>query len=119
MSKQITHYKRIMKAKVKATGEIVEICFSPTNCMEAGGKRWWKTSELDFSQRLPDLINPLPPTEMFDKLSPVGVIYDSQSMIARFVPDMHICMTKEVVEAALTIATDQQLRDELKRRTDA
>lgn len=37
-----------MKAKVKATGEIVEVCFSPTNCMEAGGKRWWKTYELDF-----------------------------------------------------------------------
>lgn len=118
MSKQITHYKRIMKAKVKATGEIVEICFSPTNCMEAGGKRWWKTSELDFSQRLPDSINPFPPTEMFDKSSLVEVIYDPQSMTARFVQDMHIRITKEVVEAALTIATDKQLRTELKCRAD-
>lgn len=32
---------------------------------------------------------------------------------------MHIRMTNEVVEAALTIATDKQLRDELKRRADA
>lgn len=39
-----------MKAKVKATGEIVEVCFSPTNCMEAGGNRWWKTYELDFKE---------------------------------------------------------------------
>lgn len=39
-----------MQAKVKATGEIVEIYFSPTNCMEAGGKRLWKTYELEFPQ---------------------------------------------------------------------
>lgn len=46
-----------MKAKVKVTGEIVEVCFSPTNCMEVGGKRWWNTYELDFkvdAQPLPN-----------------------------------------------------------------
>ena len=107
-----------MQAKVKATGEIVDVCFSPTNCMEAGGKRWWKTSELDFSQRLPDSINPFPPTEMFDKSPPVEVIYDPQTMTARFIQDMHIRITKEVVANALKIATDKQLRDELKFRAD-
>lgn len=108
-----------MQAKVKATGEIVEICFSPTNCMEAGGKRLWKTYELEFSPIKPDTIDPFPPTEIFDTLPPLEVSYDPQSMSARFVQDMHIRMTKEVVEAALTIATDKQLRTELKRRANA
>lgn len=108
-----------MKARVKDTGEIVEVCFSPTNCMEAGGKRWWKTLELEFSPlESPDTINPFPPTEMFDKLPLTEVSYDPQTMTARFVQDMHIRITKEVVEAALTIATDKQLRTELKRRAD-
>lgn len=57
----------------------------------------------------PESINAFPPME---------VSYDPQSMTARFVQDMHIRMTKEVVEAALTIATDKQLRAELKRRAD-
>lgn len=99
-----------MKAKVKATGEIVEICFSPTNCMEAGGKRWWKTSELDFSSIDEDTINSDSSTEVF---------YDPQSMSARFFQDAYICITKEVVKTALTVAADKQLRDELKRRSDA
>lgn len=108
-----------MQARVKATGEIVEVCFSPTNCMEAGGKRWWKTSELEFSPIKPDTINPFPPTEIFDPLLPMEVSYDPQSMTANFIQDMQIRMTKEMVEAALTIASDKQLRAELKRRTDA
>lgn len=107
-----------MQAKVKATGEIVDVCFSPTNCMEAGGKRWWKTLELEFSPESPDTINPLPPAEMFDKFLSMEMIYDPQTMTARFIQDMYIRMTKEVVENALKIATDKQLRDELKRRAD-
>lgn len=108
-----------MQAKVKATGEIVNVCFSPTNCMEAGGKRWWKTLELEFPPlESPDTINPLPPTEMFDKLPPMEVYYDPQTMTARFIQDMHIRITKEVVENALKIATDKQLKDELKLRAD-
>lgn len=107
-----------MRAKVKATGEIVEVCFSPTNCIEAGGKRWWKTSELDFSPIKPDAINPFPPMEMFDISTPMEMSYDPQSMTARFVQDMNIRVTKEVVEKALKIATNKQLRDELKRRAD-
>lgn len=108
-----------MKARVKATGEIVDVCFSPTNCMEVGGKRWWKTIELEFTLLdLPDTINPLPPTEMFDKLPPMEMVYDPQTMTARLIQDMHIRITKEVVENALKIATDKQLRTELKRRAD-
>lgn len=108
-----------MKARVKATGEIVDVCFSPTNCMEAGRKRWWKTLELEFFPlESPDTINPFPPTEMFDKLPPMEVLYDPQTMTARFIQDMHIRITEEVVENALRIATDKQLRTELKRRTD-
>lgn len=108
-----------MQAKVKATGEIVDVCFSPTNCVEAGGKRWWKTLELEFPPpESPDSINPLPPTEMFDKSPPMEVIYDPQTMTARFIQNMHIRITKEVVENALKIATDKQLRDELKLRAD-
>lgn len=108
-----------MQAKVKATGEIVEVCFSPTNCMEAGGKRWWKNSELEFSPIKPDTIDPFPQTEIFDTLPPMEVSYDPQSMTANFIQDMQIRMTKEVVEVALTIASDKQLRTELKRRADA
>lgn len=106
-----------MKARVKATGEIVDVCFSPTNCMKVGGKRWWKTLELEFTLLdLPDTINPLPPTEMFDKLPPMEMVYDPQTMTARLIQDMHIRITKEVVGNALKIATDKQLKDELKLR---
>lgn len=38
-----------MKAKVRATGEIVDVCFSPTNCVEVGSSpRCWKVKDLDF-----------------------------------------------------------------------
>lgn len=108
-----------MKARVKATGEIVDVCFSPTNCMEAGGKRWWKTLELEFSPpESPETINPLPPTEMFDKFPPMEMYYDPQTMTARFIQNMYFRITQEVVENALKIATDKQLRTELKRRAD-
>lgn len=109
-----------MQAKVKATGEIVDVCFSPTNCMEAGGKRWWKTLELEFPPlESSETINPLPPTEMLDKLPLMEVRYNPQTMTARFVQDMHIRITKEVIDNALKLATDKQLRTEFKRRADA
>lgn len=108
-----------MKARVKATGEIVDVYFSPTNCMEAGGKRWWKTLELEFSPpESPETINPLPPTEMFDKFPLMEMYYDPQTMTARFIQNMYFRITQEVIETALTFATDKQLRDELKRRAD-
>lgn len=99
-----------MQAKVKATGEIVDVCFSPTNCMEAGGKRWWKTSELEFSPIKPETINPLPPMEMS---------YNPQSMMARLAKDLHIHRIKDAVEAALKIATKPQLRVEINIRVEA
>lgn len=109
-----------MKARVKATGEIVDVCFSPTNCMEAGGKRLWKTLELEFfSLEFPDTINSFPPTKMFDEFPSMEMCYDPQTMTAKFVQDMHIRITKKVVGASLAIATDKQLRDELQRRAEA
>lgn len=109
-----------MKARVKATGEIVDVCFSPTNCMETGGKRWWKTLELEFpSLEFPETINPLPPTEMCDKFPPMEMYYDPQTMTARVIQNMCFRINQEVVDNALKIATDKQLRDELKRRADA
>lgn len=86
--------------------------------MEAGGKRWWKTSELDFSPIKPDVINPFPPMEILDESPPMEVSYNPQNMTATFFQDMYIRITGEVVENALKIATDKQLRAELKRRAD-
>lgn len=102
------------RAKVKANGWIIEVRSS----MDYEGKTVWiedlteteyYPDELEFDPMKPDSIKPFPPME---------VSYDPQSMTARFVQDMRIRITKEVVEAALTIATDKQLRTELKRRAD-
>lgn len=37
-----------MKARVKSTGEIVNICFSPAICIESGHSRSWFPQELEY-----------------------------------------------------------------------
>lgn len=112
------------RAKVKANGWIIEVRPS----MDYEGNTVWVEDlteteyypdELDFYPMKPDSINPFPPMEMFDKLPPTEVLYDPQTMTARSVQDMHIRITKDVVETALKLATDKQLRTELKCRADA
>lgn len=58
------------------------------------------------------------PTEMCDKFPSMGMHYDPQTMTARVIQNMCFRINKEVVDNALKIATDKQLRDELKRRAD-
>lgn len=115
------HMRR--RAKVKANGWIIEVrpsmdCEGKTVWVEDLTETEYYPDELEFFLIKPDSINPFPPTEMFDKSSPMEVIYDPQTMTARFIQDMHIRITKEVVASALKIATDKQLRDELKLRAD-
>ena len=111
-------------AKVKANGWMIEV----RPIVDYEGKTVWVEDlteteyypdELEFYPIKPDSINPFPPMEMFDKLPPMEVSYDPQSMTASFVQDMHIRITEDVVKNALRIATDKQLRTELKRRADA
>lgn len=118
-----------MKARVKSTGEIIEV----RSFMDHDGNATWLEDatnteyypdELAFFPTVIGKMQPINSNEPFEPESinafpPMEVSYDPQSMTARFVQDMHIRITKEVIEAALTIATDKQLRTELKRRADA
>lgn len=117
-----------MKARVKSTGEIIEVrAFMDhdgnTTWLEDATNTEYYLDELVFLPAVIGKMQPINSNEPFEPESinafpPMEVSYDPQSMTARFVQDMHIRMTKEVVEAALTIATDKQLRAELKRRAD-
>lgn len=117
-----------MKARVKSTGEIIEVrAFMDydgnTTWLEDATNTEYYPDELVFLPAVIGKMQPINSNEPFEPESinafpPMEVSYDPQSMTARFVQDMHIRMTKEVVEAALTIATDKQLRAELKRRAD-
>lgn len=118
-----------MKARVKATGELVDVRTS----MDYDGNTTWVEDttnteyypdELKFLPAIIGKMQPINSNEPFEPesivaLHPLEVSYDPQSMTARFVQDMHIRITKEVVEASLAIATDKQLRDELQRRAEA
>lgn len=118
-----------MKARVKSTGEIIDVrAFMDhdgnTTWLEDATNTEYYPDELAFLPSIIGKMQPINSNEPFEPesivaLPPLEVSYDPQSMSARFVQDMHIRMTKEVVEAALTIATDNQLRTELKRRADA
>lgn len=118
-----------MKARVKSTGEIIDVrAFMDhdgnTTWLEDATNTEYYPDELAFLPAIIGKMQPINSNEPFEPesivaLPPLEVSYDPQSMSARFVQDMHIRMTKEVVEAALTIATDKQLRTELKRRADA
>lgn len=124
-----TFPQKQMKARVKSTGEIIEVrAFMDhdgnTTWLEDATNTEYYPDELAFLPAVIGKMQPINSNEPFEPesivaLPPMEVSYDPRSMTARFVQDMHIRMTKEVVEAALTIATDKQLRDELKRRADA
>lgn len=97
-----------MKAKVKATGEIVEVFTSRRGpCIEAGGRRSWRLDELDFN-------NP----EDKDDLScePMQMVFDKEHEILELHQMFHIRITQQVIENALKCCSEQQLRDELERR---
>lgn len=121
--------RKQMKARVKSTGEIIDVrAFMDhdgnTTWLEDATNTEYYPDELAFLPAIIGKMQPINSNEPFEPesivaLPPLEVSYDPQSMSARFVQDMHIRMTKEVVEAALTIATDKQLRTELKRRADA
>ena len=95
-----------MQAKIKATGEIIEVrammgCNGDTTWLEDATDTEYYPDELDFS--------PIKPSETIAPLP---------SISTRYFRDMRIYMAPEVVEAALKLATDKQLRIELKRRVD-
>lgn len=115
-------------AKVRANGWIAD--FRPS--IDRKGNRVW-IEDLTGTEYCPDELEFLPVVigemqpinsnqpfnpESIDVLPPMEMSYDPQNMTAIFTQDMHIRITKEVVENALKIATDRQLRAELKRRTD-
>lgn len=117
------YYNMRRRVKVKANGWIIEVrpsmdCTGRTVWVEDLTETEYYPEELEFFPIKPDVINPFPPMEMFDILTPMEMSYDPQSMTARFVQDMNIRVTKEVVEQALKIATNKQLRDELQRRAN-
>lgn len=116
------------RAKLKSTGEIIEVrAFMDhdgnTTWLEDATDTEYYSDELAFLPAVIGKMQPINSNAPFEPESivafpPMEMSYDPRSMTARFVQDMHIRMTKEVVEAALTIATDKQLREELKRRAD-
>ncbi len=112
-----------MKARVKSTGEIIEVRpfmdhDDNATWLEDATNTEYYPDELVFSPIKPNTIDPFPPTEIWDEWPPIEMYYDPQTMTGIFSQVMHIRITKEVVENALKIATDKQLRTELKRRAD-
>lgn len=118
----------IRTAKLKSTGEIINV---HTGIGHNGHKIWlddatnteYYSSELEFLPVIVGKAQPINSNESFipEKIvafDPMEMTYDAQNMTARFVQNMHIRITQEVIRAALTIATDQQLKDELKHRAD-
>ena len=116
------------KAKLKSTGEIIDVRTSMdhdgnTTWLESATDTEYYPSELEF---IPVVIGRMQPTnsnapfipEDIVALDPLEMTYDAQNMTARFVQNMHIRITQEVVSAALRVATDKQLQDELKHRAN-
>lgn len=121
----------ILKAKLKSTGEIVEVYkragwHHTTYYQDANNEhKKYVSSQLDFNFIPPirGVLNPMRPATPFtpDELvscDPMQMIYDDVNHIARFEQTLHIRMTQEVIKSALQMATDKQLQDELKRRAD-
>lgn len=117
-----------MKARVKSTGEIIEV---RTFMDQDGNTTWFEDAtnteyypdELAFLPAVIGKMQSINSNEPFEPESivafpPMEVSYDPQTLTAKFIQDMHLHMTKEVIDNALKIATDKQLRTELKRRAD-
>jgi len=117
------------KARLKTTGELIEVRVS----MDYAGNTTW-LEDTTNTEYYPDELQFIPTAigqlhiandnESFASqdivtFSPMEQYYDAQNMTARFIQNMQIRITQEVIETALTFATDKQLRDELKRRADA
>ena len=119
------------KAKLKSTGEIIDVRTSMdhdgnTTWLEDTTNTEYYPSELDFNYIPPirGVLNPVRGTSPFgpDDLvgcDPMQMIYDDVNHIARFEQTLHIRMTQAVIENALRMATDKQLRNELERRVRA
>ncbi len=120
------------KAKLKSTGEIVVVykCAGWSNTeyyQDANNEhKKYVASDLDFDFTPPIrcVLNSMCPATPFnpDELvscDPIQIVYDDVNHIARIEQVLHIRMTEEVIKNALQMATDQQLKDELKRREKA
>ncbi len=106
------------KAKVKSTGEIIVVqpcmdCEGNTTWLEGATNTEYYPSELELfdEQRI------VPPEDVLG-FEPLQMTYDSQTQTARLFQDFHIRITQEIVNVALRVASDKQLREELKRRAN-
>lgn len=117
-----------MKARVKSTGEIIEVRTfmdhdGNTTWLEDATNTEYYPDELAFLPAVIGKMQSINSNEPFEPESivafpPMEVSYDPQTLTAKFIQDMHLHMTKEVIDNALKIATDKQLRTELKRRAN-
>lgn len=118
------------KAKLKSTGEIIDVRTSMdhdgnTTWLEDATNTEYYPSELDFNYIPPirGVLNPVRGTSPFgpDDLvscTPMQMVYDKVNHIGRIEQTLHIRMTQAVIENALRMATDKQLQDELKYRVN-
>lgn len=114
------------KAKLKSTGEFIEV----RSYMDIDGNTTWLEDatnteyyphELEFIPEAIGKIRPISGKEAYMpedivSFSPMEMHYDASSMTARFIQNMQIRITEEVIQAALAHASEAQLRDELQRR---
>lgn len=120
-----------LKAKLKSTGEIVTVykcdgCYNTEYYQDANNEhKKYAGSQLnfDFIPPLRGVLNPKHPAspfEPYDLMScdPMQMAYDNVNHIARFEQILHIQMTEKIIANALRMASDQQLKEELKRRED-
>lgn len=81
-----------------------------------------ESNDLDLVRKLtsrPDLAAFMQPVNIADLIScEPPRIEQTKDMYCRLVQQWNIRLTKEVIHNALLLATDEQLRDELRRRAD-
>lgn len=110
------------QARLKSTGEIIEVRIS----MDYQGHATWVEDatqteyyqeELEFLDNDQSLNSE---TQIEDLISydPLQMEFNPQTMIAQASQTLHVRFNKLIIQEAIKHATDKQLKDELKRRTD-
>lgn len=110
------------QARLKSTGEIIEVRVSMdyrghATWVEDATKTEYYQEELEFLDNDQSL-NSETQIENLISCDPLQMEFDPQTMIAQASQTLHVRFNKLIIQEAIKHATDKQLKEELKRRTD-
>lgn len=112
------------KAKLRSTGEIVEVYaetgFSGTTYwIDTSTKDCYDPSELDFlPENETDKLSVKPTIADLISFDTPHMEYEPRTMTAQFIQNCHVRFNDELIKEAIKFATDEQLREGLKRRSE-